>query len=130
MTSSRAEARREEKLLALEMGGQRGKYGNIRCWSHLCQREFASRAEAHRGEELRLLEMAREITNVEYQPQWVLSRKPKVTYTADFMYQNKDNTATVVEDVKGVLTEATRVRLAWMKDKYGIVVVLITDGGR
>ena len=102
------------------------KYHNKRTWSNLCKREFASKAECRRGEDLRMLEMAGEITNLEYQPSWVLSKTPKVTYTADFRYLFLG--VRYIEDVKGVLTEASRVRIAWLKDKYGIVVAIINEG--
>ena len=110
----------------------RPKYGNTRCWSELCQREFASMAERRRGEDLRMMEMAGTITNLEYQPQWVLSAKPKVTYTADFRYCEAPGHLpleridyVVVEDVKGVMTDASRVRIAWLKQKYGIIVKVV-----
>ena len=109
------------------------KYHNRRTWSELCQREFASKAECQRGEHLHMLELAGEITNLEYQPQWPLSKHPyKVTYTADFRYHQRDGDGqweTIVEDVKGVLTEATRVRIAWLSEKYHVTVRLV-GGGR
>ena len=108
------------------------KYHNRRTWSNLCKREFASKAECKRGEYLRMLELAGEITHLEYQPRWVLSVKPKVTYAADFRYVQHgpelDDAWDVVEDVKGVLTEASRVRIAWLKAKYGIDVAIINEG--
>ncbi len=101
------------------------KYGAQRTWSELCQRMFASKAEAKHGEELRLLEMAGEILNLQYQPSWVLcaDKHHKAKYTADFMYQ-KDGVI-VVEDVKGVMTQAARVRMNWLWAKYGIEVKVV-----
>lgn len=102
---------------------RRTKYGNIRTWSELCGRLFDSRAEAIRGEELRLLELAGAIRDLEYQPSWRLSLNPSVTYRADFRYlEGGDH---VVEDVKGVLTAAARVKLAWLKEQRGLRVRLL-----
>ena len=99
------------------------KYGAQRTWSELCQRTFSSKAEARRGEELELLQRAGEIIRLVYQPKWVLCKKPKITYTADFSYHEKGKV--IVEDVKGVLTRETRVKLAWVKEKYGVEVRLV-----
>lgn len=102
------------------------KYGNRRSWSHLCQREFASMAERRRGEDLHMMQLAGEITNLEYQPRWVLSGEPKVTYTADFSYLTTESPpAEIVEDVKGLMTDASRVRIAWLQQRYGIIVRII-----
>ena len=104
------------------------KYGAQRTWSELCQRTFASKAEARRGEELELLQRAGKIGRLAYQPKWVLCEKPKITYTADFEYYERVNGLLmfrVVEDVKGVLTRETRVKLAWLKEKYGVEVRLV-----
>lgn len=101
---------------------QTNKYGAKRTYSELCQRTFSSKLEAKRAEELRMLEMAGEIVGLIYQPKWVLSIKPKITYTADFTYVS--NGKQIVEDVKGILTRDTRTKLAWLKEKTGIDVVL------
>lgn len=107
--------------------GRRGnKYGARRTWSELCQRAFDSRAEAVRGEELRVLELAGEITDLVYQPQWELSDNPRVTYRADFAYTMSDGVR-VVEDVKGRDTEASRVRRAWLKQRHGIDVRIVRN---
>jgi len=103
---------------------QRNKYGNTRSWSDLCQREFASLAEKRRGEALRMLEMAGEINTLEYQPRWVLCEDPRITYTADFIYYDGAKGPTI-EDVKGILTDASRLRMAWLKQRYGLVVTVI-----
>ncbi len=97
-----------------------------RCYSELCGREFASLAERQRGEDLALLERAGEITNLEYQPLFVLCKSPKINYTADFRYTENDKV--IVEDVKGFLTRETRVKIAWLKEKTGIEVSLIGRG--
>lgn len=101
------------------------KYGARRTWSELCQREFASKREAQRGEELALLERAGEIHTLQYQPKYILCEKPRITYAADFFYVDIKNARTVVEDVKGVLTRETRVKLAWLKEQQGVGVELV-----
>ena len=100
------------------------KYGAVRSWSELCQRNFDSKAERVRGEELRMLQLAGQITDLTYQPRYVLCEKPRITYTADFTYIEPGR-GIIVEDVKGVLTEASRIRIAWLKDKLGINVQII-----
>jgi len=65
----------------------------------------------------------------------VLCDKPKISITIDFKYyenthrqivKGKDvySNIAVYEDTKGVLMRDFRVKLAWMKEKYGISVVL------
>ena len=98
------------------------KYHAVRTWSELCGRWFASKAECRRGEELRMLELAGEITDLEYQPKFKLCDKPKITYSADFIYE--ENGKVVVEDVKGKLLRETRVKLVWLKEKYNVEVIL------
>lgn len=98
------------------------KYKAQRTWSALCQRFFASKAEARRGEELRLLELAGEITGLEYQVKFVLSKTPKVTITVDFAYTEKGQR--IYEDTKGVLTRDFRTKLAWLEQSHGVEVSL------
>ena len=102
------------------------KYGSVRTWSNLCQREFASKKECLRAEELALLEKAGEIYNLEFQPKYVLCFKPKITYAADFRYRDytkPHNNVLVVEDVKGILLRETRVNIhaLYAKRLYGVI---------
>jgi len=99
------------------------KYFAVRTYSKLCNNTFASSREAQRAEELRLLEMAGEISVLQYQVRFGLSKKPKVTITIDFAYM--ENGQQVYEDAKGVLTRDFRTKLAWLKQKQGIEVRLI-----
>lgn len=120
------------------------KYGAKRTYSELCGRTFASKAECRRGEELALLEKAGEISDLKYQPKFVLCERPRITITLDFAYIDYNELAIgqkfgesnrmggteplgvdVYEDVKGVLTRDFRTKLAWLKEKYGIDVRLI-----
>lgn len=92
--------------------------------------EFDSKREAERYRELKLLEKANEIRNLELQPRFLLQGKfkdrngkthRKIEYVADFMYVDKDD-KTVVEDVKGVLTDVYKLKkkmfLKIYDDKY------------
>ncbi len=104
----------------------KSKYGAIRTYSELCQREFASKKEARRGEELCLLEKAGGlggIYDLEYQVKFTLSEKPRVTITIDFKYREW-GLGTIYEDSKGVLTRDFRTKLAWLKQLHGIDVIL------
>lgn len=98
------------------------KFNTERCWSELCHRIFATKLERERGEQLHLMEKAGEIRKLLYQPVFILSKKPKITYTADFFYII--DAKEVYEDAKGVLTRDTRTKIAWVKDKFGIEVKL------
>ncbi len=109
------------------------KYHAKRTWSELCGgRWFDSKAEARRGEELRMLEMAGEIAELNYQMEFVLCDKPKITITVDFSYivdREFRDTGILVknikyEETKGVLTRDFRTKLAWLKEKYDIDVLL------
>lgn len=108
-------------------------------YSQLCQRLFDSKAEAKRGEELFLLQNDGQITELEYQVRFILCeiKHFKTQITIDFKYQ--DNSAIIYEDVKGtrytrkygravpLVDRDFRTKLAWLKDKHGIDVVLIKD---
>ncbi len=103
------------------------KYGAKRTWSELCQREFASKKECLRAEELTLLEKAGERVNRLFQIPFILSVKPKITITIDFAYKEMTNIYApnyTYEDSKGMLTRDTRTKLAWLKEKHGIDVIL------
>ena len=99
------------------------KYGARRTWSNLWQRWFASKAEHDRATDLFLLQTAGEISNLEFQPKFILCDKPKITYSADFKYL--EGNKIVVEDVKGVLTRECRIKIAWIKEKFDIEVRLV-----
>ncbi len=99
------------------------KYGAKRTWSELCNRWFASKAEARRGEELALLERGGVVKDLCYQQKFILCEKPRITITIDFAYTD-ENGAVIYEDTKGVLVRDFRVKLAWLKERYGVGVVL------
>lgn len=95
---------------------------------------FASKAEANRYRELKLLERAGEIRNLRTQPRYILSGNGitikyangrKAAYTADFEYLDLATNALVVEDVKGVMTEAASLRIAVFESLYNVKVTVI-----
>ena len=112
------------------IGPKGNKYSAQRIWSELCKRTFDSKAEARRGEELHLLQLAGQINGLEYQPKWVLceDKGHKASYSADFKYTQDG--VQMIEDVKGMDTEASRVRRAWLWSKYGIDVNVIKSERR
>ena len=94
----------------------------------MCQRTFDSKAEARRGEELLMLERASEIQNLEYQVTFKLCEHPNIKIKLDFKY--KRDGAFIYEDVKGVLEREFRVKLAWLKEKFDIDVLLLKSRGK
>ena len=74
---------------------------------------FDSKKEFHRWCELRLLERAGKITDLDRQVKYELIPKQDgeraVFYVADFVYIDADG-KTVVEDTKGVRTDAYKIK--------------------
>lgn len=79
---------------------------------------FDSIREAERYSELKLLEKGKEIRNLVLQPRFLLQdeffdknevKHKKIEYVADFMYIDKCG-KTIVEDVKGVLTDVYKIK--------------------
>ena len=113
----------------------RTKYGN-----HKVKRDgmvFDSKREANRWTELKLLEKAGEISNLQRQVKFVLIPKqysitertkadrPKmiereVSYIADFTYHDNMLDEDVVEDAKGMRTEAYKIKRKLMLRVHGI----------
>ena len=89
--------------------------------------EFDSKAEAERYEELRLMEKAGKIKDLILQPEFLLQDKFKhkgkteraVKYIADFKYFDVSRGVYVVEDVKGVETEAFKIKRKLFLKRYG-----------
>lgn len=90
---------------------------------------FDSVKEGKRYSELRVMEKAGLISNLERQVKYRLSdsfrSNGKVVlrpcdYIADFRYV--ENGETIVEDVKGLRTDAYIVKKKWLADKYGILI--------
>lgn len=85
---------------------------------------FDSNLEANRYKELMLLQRAKEISNLRLQVPFVLQESFKkngktyqaIKYIADFVYEEKGQT--VVEDTKGVKTEAFKIKQKLFEYKY------------
>lgn len=100
--------------------------------------KFDSKGEANRWCELKLMEKAGQITNLRRQIAWELipnqyavvegCRKcleRRVTYVADFVYQRGGEL--IVEDYKGIQTEAFKIKKKLMLWRYGIEVRLTRE---
>lgn len=94
---------------------------------------FQSKKEASRYIELKLLAQAGEIVDLELQPKFVLQEGFRngqgkkirdITWTGDFKYF--EDGEEIVEDVKGVLTQATGIRHKLFMFKYPQYVLRIT----
>lgn len=85
---------------------------------------FDSIAESKRYKELKLLEKAKEISNLELQPKFILQEGFKkngktyrpIYYIADFKYKEKGKT--IVEDVKGIQTDVFKLKHKLFEKKY------------
>ena len=98
--------------------------------------EFDSKGEARRYEQLKLLQKAGEISDLELQVKYTLQEGFRydgkavraITYTADFKYT--ENRKTVVEDFKGMRTEAFNIK--WKMLQYKLrdtdIVLRLTKG--
>lgn len=85
---------------------------------------FDSTKEAQRYKELKLLERAKKISNLELQPRFLLQESfrkngktyRKIDYIADFQYI--EDGKTIIEDVKGLQTEAFKIKHKLFEKKY------------
>ena len=94
---------------------------------------FDSKREAARWGELRLLERAGHIRGLERQVPYVLApgvkfvgakrAQPALRYISDFVYVEGD--MSVVEDVKGAITDSFRIKRHLMKSIFGIDIRVI-----
>ena len=86
---------------------------------------FDSQKEYRRCIELQLLERAGKISDLQRQVKYELIPKQKgeraCTYVADFVYRDSDGNI-VVEDTKGVRTDAYKMKRKLMLHKYGITI--------
>ena len=73
--------------------------------------KYPSKAEASRHQQLKLMERARAIRALAHQPKFplVVGGVTVGVYTADFVYF--DAGRQIVEDVKGIVTEAASLRM-------------------
>ena len=85
---------------------------------------FDSAKEAQRYRELKLLEKAKQISNLELQPRFLLQESfskngktyRKIEYVADFKYI--ENGRLIVEDVKGLQTDVFKIKHKLFEKKY------------
>ena len=105
------------------------KYGNTKVT--VDGLSFDSKAEARRWHELQIMEQAGVIRNLRRQvpyrlvkgERWSDGRKHRdVVYIADFVYEDVEAGKEIVEDVKGVRTDAYRIKRELMKAVHGIEV--------
>ena len=95
--------------------------------------KFDSEAEASRYGELVILERMGQICGLERQVAYELApavkfdgetrKKPALRYVADFAYWEGDRR--IIEDVKGVITEAFRIKRHLMKIVLGLKVRIV-----
>lgn len=107
----------------------RSKYRNQRVmWNGMA---FDSQAEYERYQQLLLLLQAKHISNLmrqvsfELAPSVVIDGKPKraLRYVADFQYIEVASGKTIVEDVKGMLTQAYIIKRHLMMSVHGITIL-------
>lgn len=115
--------RQATRDLRLALGEiSRSKYGNrhVEAYGHT----FDSAAELRRFEQLRLLQLSGAIGDVRVHPRYVIIEalqvegitEPAIQYEADFEYCQDGKT--VVEDVKGVWTEAFKLKRRLFLARY------------
>lgn len=87
-------------------------------------RTFASKKEARRYGQLKLREAAGEIRDLLLQVRFPLEVNGVLvcTYVADFVYLEASDWALVVEDTKGVRTDAYRLKAKLMRAVRGITI--------
>jgi Protein of unknown function (DUF1064) len=93
--------------------------------------KFDSKAEARRYSELKLLEREGQISGLELQPSFIIApsvkfaaskrAKPALKYIADFAYTDFQGNK-IIEDVKGMLTPAFKIKQHLMMSVLGIDV--------
>ena len=84
---------------------------------------FDSKAEMDRYAELVLLERAREITNLEIHPRFILqefsqTKLRPIIYEADFQYYDVKEKKIIVEDVKGFETPIYKMKRKMFSEKF------------
>ena len=116
-------ARKQARLVATK----RSKYGNRKV--QIDGHTFDSQAEARRYCQLRDMQSAGLIDDLKLQVPFVLApgvrvkgrMRPPLRYLADFVFRQDGNT--VVEDVKGRVTEGYRIKRHLLKAVHGIDIV-------
>ena len=100
---------------------------------------FDSKHEATRYRQLKLLQRAGVIGPIELQPKYRLGTNEdpvvirsagypngrRVTYTADFLYPDYERDCVIVEDAKGLDTQASRLRRAFVEWQYKVRIEIV-----
>lgn len=90
---------------------------------------FASKREAQRYGELKLLEKAGVIFGLKLQPRFVLQEKNgkdrAIVYVADFRYIERVGGPVIIEDVKGVQTQAFKIKAKLFRRKFPMYILRI-----
>jgi hypothetical protein len=113
----------------LEKNRARGYYANDKYHNRKTTIDgitFDSKREAERYCELKLLQKAGKICRLSLQPKYLLLQSFKkngktfreINYIADFAYHDIEKQIMVVEDVKGVETEAFKIKRKMFEAKY------------
>jgi len=88
---------------------------------------FDSKAEARRYQELKLMQRAGEVQTIGCQPSLVVAQG--IRYVADFIVVGKDGKVWL-EDVKGIETQAFRLKRKLYETAYPGIELRIVKGGR
>lgn len=105
------------------------KYKNKKC--EYAGHKFDSQAEMRRFKVLEIWQQCGHITELTRQRVFVLApavklsgkTKPALRYIADFSYLDGQTGAQIVEDVKGVITAAYRIKKHLMAHLFGIEIL-------
>ncbi len=108
---------------AMQKKPGRSKYGAKR--TEVDGITFASKAEARRYSELKLMLVAGDIHGLMLQPSFDLhvNGMKVCRYVADFEYYRAGSSEPTIEDVKGVLTPAYRLKKKLMRAIHAINIV-------
>lgn len=126
--------RRRKRAAAIGAPKKRSKYNAIK--TVVDNITFDSKAEAKRYGELKLMERAGKLHELRVHTRWPLFSQKfaaalnSVTalvgsYESDFDYLDEFRIATVIEDVKGVMTPIARWKIKHFEIQYGIKVKII-----
>lgn len=100
------------------------KYQTVKTYSNIIGRKFDSKTECKRAEQLFMLEKQGAIKDLEFQVPFQLCLKPNIKIRVDFRYTETSSGRVILEDSKGVMTRESRVKFAWLKEKFGVDVFI------
>lgn len=130
-TAIRAATRALRKALG-EASPSKYRNRHVKAYGHT----FDSAAELRRYEQLRLLQLSGAVGDVRVHPRYVVIdplevdgvTEPAIQYEADFAYL--EDGRTVVEDVKGMWTEAFKLKRRLFLARYPDVAFRVIDAKR